>query len=518
MKGGTKGSGDAKAQAAWKRLLADSWARAKRLAGQGGEDLEAAETVIQPTNKLVNKPVAELPDAAASDLACFVVEDDAEVAEHSVGSVNAVPRGGIRSKWGGKAPPAKCPGDRAATAQPAATKHPPASHAAAKLAAAKPTVTNSPPPKSIESTLRPYVVTNEELKATSKGLGYRLSKQSEDKDKGVTAAWGSTVKGIDEGDGWLHVAHERGPRFLPFTAGADNVTVLRPAGLRVPPLSSVATAAAPKQPGAAGQRPKAAASPSGGVATAAAPKQPGAAGQRPKAASPPGANSPAASKAASAVRQPPPLSNGMLGADFQWADLTPASKRPRLERTTSSQSVDMLAADRPVDLMKIVVNLYHVGHEFAVAVQKKDPRNERSFDWEGVRRGILSLKNEMGLEVVGVIFENWKGPDNLRGSIGVPPDVKALCAVVMEAPRLTGSNQQRADDEMAIKCAMRRNCLFLTKKGYDWLAQMRDTRCRTWLEMSQNMLQVSYSFLEPFGKFKAQSCSLDGSDGHLGTD
>jgi len=486
MKGGTNGSGEGKAQAAWKRLLEFSWARAKRLAEQGGEDAEAAESVDQLTN---------VPEKTAHDLACIVLEDGAEVGERRTGSVRAVPNGGARSKWGGKVPPIKRPGDGATTAQPDATTHSPVVHAAAKRAAAQSAVRNSPAPKSIEPTERPYVVTNEDLKATSKGLGYRLTKQLGDKDKGVIADWGSTVKGINEGDGWLHVAHERGPRFLPFTAGADQVTVLRPAGLR----------AAPKITSASGG-----ASSSAALGTAS--KQVGAAGQRPKAGSLSEAHFPAVSTAASVVQQLPPMSNGKLEAD-----LSPAAKRPRLEHTISSQSVDMLAADRPVDLMKIVVNLYHVGHEFAVAVLKKDPTNERSFDWEGVRRGILSLKNDMGLEVVGVIFENWKGPDNLRGSIGVPPDIKALCAVVMEAPRLTGSNQQRADDEMAIKCAMRRNCLFLTKKGYDWLAQMRDTRCRTWLEMSQNMLQVSYSFLEPFGKFKAQSCSLDGTDGHLGT-
>jgi len=461
--------------------------------------VEVAESSVEATNKLIAEPVTGLPGRAAHDSACILVENGADVGEQSVGngSVKAVSRGGARSKWGGKAPPPKLPGDGATTAEPDVTTHPPVAHVVAKCAANAPAARNSVPPKSIEQTERPYVVTNEELKATSKGLGYRLTKQTDDKDRGVTAAWGSTVKGTDEGDGWLRVAHEMGTRFLPFTAGVDNVTVLRLAGLRACPQNDIAGSS----------------SASSSAATGTASMQLGVAGQRPKAVSPSGVHSSAASAAASVIQQVPSTSNGVLQADS-----LPVAKRPRLEQSTSSQSLDMLSVDRPIDLMKIVVNLYHVGHEFAAAVQKKDPRNERTFDWEGVRRGILSLKNEMGLEVIGVIFENWKGPDNFRGNFGVPPDIKAMCAVVMEAPRLTGSNQQRADDEMAIKCAMRRNCLFLTKKGYDWLAQMRDTRCRTWLEMSQNMLQVSYSFLEPFGKFKAQGCALDGTDVHLGTE
>lgn len=86
-----------------------------------------------------------------------------------------------------------------------------------------------------------YLVDNRFLSSTSLGLAYRRSKHFEDVvGMGVgtgpcTAAWGSTVLGINEGDGWLRV----GSMFLPMEA--NGVPVLTPempqmpAGLAPPP-------------------------------------------------------------------------------------------------------------------------------------------------------------------------------------------------------------------------------------------------------------------------------------------
>lgn len=59
-----------------------------------------------------------------------------------------------------------------------------------------------------------YVVDNRLLFAKTKGLGYRRNKNLDDKAPGATAIWGSTVKGVDEGDGWVRVGANL---FLPTT-------------------------------------------------------------------------------------------------------------------------------------------------------------------------------------------------------------------------------------------------------------------------------------------------------------
>ena len=64
-----------------------------------------------------------------------------------------------------------------------------------------------------------FLVDNSELKAKSKGLAYRNSKDLLDRDvnseRNVVEknfeAWGSIVHGIDSGDGWIQVGH----RYLP---------------------------------------------------------------------------------------------------------------------------------------------------------------------------------------------------------------------------------------------------------------------------------------------------------------
>jgi len=100
-----------------------------------------------------------------------------------------------------------------------------------------------------------YLVDNGKLQAKSPGLGYRFSKQLEDKDKTAVAKWGSTVTGVDEGDGWLKVAYNQSMRYLPFTANGVEVLTLQDAGEEDPPEEEAEqpgqSAAVPETPAAA---------------------------------------------------------------------------------------------------------------------------------------------------------------------------------------------------------------------------------------------------------------------------
>lgn len=60
---------------------------------------------------------------------------------------------------------------------------------------------------------RSYRVDNSRLRSTSPGLGYRGSKNDDDKVKGEGADWEDIITGVDEGDGWLRVSNDR---YLPF--------------------------------------------------------------------------------------------------------------------------------------------------------------------------------------------------------------------------------------------------------------------------------------------------------------
>lgn len=73
---------------------------------------------------------------------------------------------------------------------------------------------------------RLYFVDNRELQSDCSGLAYRFSKQIDDIDPREGAAggppFGSTVMGVDLGDGWLRV----GDRFLPMEVGGARVLIL----------------------------------------------------------------------------------------------------------------------------------------------------------------------------------------------------------------------------------------------------------------------------------------------------
>jgi len=81
-----------------------------------------------------------------------------------------------------------------------------------------------------EAELGLYWVDNKEYKAPSAGMAFRYTKNLADpvKDFRKFAAWGTTVTGSDQGDGWLKVGkfflpfHLAGKRVLTFKASADD--------------------------------------------------------------------------------------------------------------------------------------------------------------------------------------------------------------------------------------------------------------------------------------------------------
>jgi len=164
---------------------------------------------------------------------------------------------------------------------------------------------------------------------------------------------------------------------------------------------------------------------------------------------------------------------------------------------------------RQYNLNLVVVNFANVGASYAGRVLKKDNnRGDRLFDWEGVRKCVKCLTQELGLQVVGCVFENYWGPDRGGPQVPIPDDIRAMCNSIQETPSLTGKNHKSADDEMTIKCAYRRNCRFMDNDNYrDWLREMRDQRIRNWLQDCQEMLQMRYFFDTDLGSFD----TLDGN-------
>merc|ERR1719401_3134815 len=162
---------------------------------------------------------------------------------------------------------------------------------------------------------------------------------------------------------------------------------------------------------------------------------------------------------------------------------------------------------RQYNLAVVVVNFANVGSTYATAVLKK-VKGDKVFDWEGVRKCVKCLTQELGLQVVGCIRRHINAPDNGRPTRDIPQDIQAMCQSIQETPVLTGENHKSANDEMTIKCAWRRNCRFMDNDNYrDWLQEMRDQRARGWLESSQEMLQMRYFFDSDLGTFD----TLDGN-------
>eukprot|EP00929_Paragymnodinium_shiwhaense_P028151 TRINITY_DN16383_c0_g1_i3.p1 TRINITY_DN16383_c0_g1~~TRINITY_DN16383_c0_g1_i3.p1 ORF type:complete len:1205 (+),score=296.63 TRINITY_DN16383_c0_g1_i3:92-3706(+) len=77
----------------------------------------------------------------------------------------------------------------------------------------------------------------QELLGNTQGLGYRLSKSLDDRDDNQAVAWGRSVRGVDEGDGWLRV----GERFLPLTLHGEAVLDAQAPAPTVVTINAMAT-------------------------------------------------------------------------------------------------------------------------------------------------------------------------------------------------------------------------------------------------------------------------------------
>jgi hypothetical protein len=71
-----------------------------------------------------------------------------------------------------------------------------------------------------------FLVNNTQLKANTRGLAFRTGKDNS-KVRNAVAAWGSTVAGVDTGDGWVQV----GDWFLPMVVEGCQVLTMIPAAI-----------------------------------------------------------------------------------------------------------------------------------------------------------------------------------------------------------------------------------------------------------------------------------------------
>merc|ERR1712232_422377 len=99
------------------------------------------------------------------------------------------------------------------------------------------------------------------------------------------------------------------------------------------------------------------------------------------------------------------------------------------------------------------------------------------------------------------------GTDNgSRQKRECPDDIKSLCKKsggdIQEVQRPSGEQHKSADDEVTIKMAYRRNCLYMDNDNYrDWIQQIRDARIRKWLRSCQSLLHMRYYFDSLSGSF-----------------
>jgi len=164
---------------------------------------------------------------------------------------------------------------------------------------------------------------------------------------------------------------------------------------------------------------------------------------------------------------------------------------------------------RPFDLQRVVVNFANVGSTYGDRVLKRDKRKQTLMDYEGVRRCLQHLTQKRRLNVIGVVYENFKAVNEFGKEFWSPPkDIEAMCESIQLTPRVTGTQHKSADDEMTIKCAYNRNCRFLDNDNYaDWLHKMPNQVVRKWLESCQEFLQMRFYFDSGLGTFEI----LDGN-------
>jgi len=174
---------------------------------------------------------------------------------------------------------------------------------------------------------------------------------------------------------------------------------------------------------------------------------------------------------------------------------------------------------RPIDLQRVIVNFINVGTTYGKQVLKRFDieGSNPSFHWQGVRLCVKHLHDKCFMNVIGVIFQDWRGCDGdvLQPDlvVGIPPDIRIMCEHVEETPRICGSHQKDADDEMTIKMAQRRNCRIMDNDNYrDWAKHHPDPEIRCWLKHSRPRVQMNYYFDMLLGTFE----TLDGKVSAVG--
>jgi len=107
---------------------------------------------------------------------------------------------------------------------------------------------------------------------------------------------------------------------------------------------------------------------------------------------------------------------------------------------------------RPFDFSTVVVNFANVGTTYGINVLRRN-KSVKAFDYDGIRKCVVHLKNKQRLNVIGVIYENFSGIDKGREVHEPPADIQQMCSSIELTPRIMGMQHKSADDEMTIKCA-----------------------------------------------------------------
>jgi len=157
---------------------------------------------------------------------------------------------------------------------------------------------------------------------------------------------------------------------------------------------------------------------------------------------------------------------------------------------------------RPFHFKKIVVNLQNVMAKYGKDCLGRKDWQFGFYDWEGARRCASFLIREMKMEVTGVIHENFWATDG--GGVTktkMPDDIQAMMTL-QETPCIEGVHMKSSDDEMTIKSAYRRNCVFLDNDNYrEWATALRDDKMRTWFNNYKHILHWRYYFDVAGGTF-----------------
>jgi len=362
-----------------------------------------------------------------------------------------------------------------------------------------------------------FAVDNRLLQAKTVGVGYLFTKQAQNLDRTSTAAWGSIVCGIDEGDGWVKVAE----KYLPMEVNGKQVLFAKVPLART--TSGTLFSAGPKPVSLLGFAAPTSKIPGPLAAAGLVPE--GLALKRQN-SSPAGRFLPRTSSFSGDMNSDGGTlrlrrQNSNPAGVFVARSLSSASLGETGLKRQASGLLDDASAEKksvPTDpegrrfnLNTVIVNFANVGATYGVRVLgRQRERGDKLFDWDGIRKCVHHLKLELNLEVIGVIHENFGAHDNSNAyQVGIPEDIRALCDSIEETPKIQGRNHKSADDEMTIKCAYRRNCRFLDNDNYrDWKREMRNDSIRHWLSSCAEILHMKYFF-------DAQEGTFDTLDGNI---